>query len=61
MKKHIMKSTALLFSMTLLALPGTGLSLRQTAPETFKSAPATYSAVTCENPVLDDLSLLKQH
>ena len=54
MKKHIMKSTALLFSMALLALPWTGLSRRQAAPDAFKSTPAAYSAVICENPMSDN-------
>lgn len=54
MKRRIMKSAVLLFSMALLTLPGTGLSRLQTAPDAFKSTPAAYSAVTCENPMSDN-------
>lgn len=59
MKKRIMKSTALLFSMALLALSGTGFSFRQTASEAFKST-AAYSAVTCENPMSDTSNTIEK-
>lgn len=60
MKKRIMKSTALLFSMALLALSGTGFPRRQTASEAFKSTPAAYSAVTCENPMSDTSNTIEK-
>lgn len=59
MKKHIMKLAALLFSVALLALPGTAFSFRQITPGV-----STYSIPSNDTyaaPIPDDTLGLDMH
>ncbi|MDE6641517.1 MAG: hypothetical protein K2K63_13440 [Acetatifactor sp.] len=58
MKKRIMKLAALLFSVALLALPGTAFSFRQTVSDIFRCGIAQY---TCDTPIPEDLVLWDYH